>query len=273
MNDAREGDFSPYQGRHSASESGAEYTPGPTSPVSGRAGEAAARAAYSDAPKPAQQEPRSAEKAENVENTENVEKAEDAKVKNSKNAQPAAQSENPNDDSGAKAEGRESPLDDSPESLAAAFELETSAREEELLHEVQTLRADIYNRQQQFDKYQERVIRDREVEKNRAIEGVVEALLPVLDEIHLARQHGDLVEGPFAKIAEKFEATLGRYGVERYGAEGEPFDPMVHQAITHTETDLPPGTTVTTVIQVMQPGYRMGEKVVRPAFVGVADPR
>lgn len=257
MNDAREGDFSPYQGRHGASESGAEYTPGPTSPVSGRAGEAAARAAYSDAPKPAQPEPHGTESTENADSAEKTE------------SRSAAQNDRPD----ARAEGGENPLDDSPEALAAAFELETSAREEELLREVQTLRADVYNRQQQFDKYQERVIRDREVEKNRAVEGVVEALLPVLDEIHLARLHGDLVEGPFAKIAEKFEATLARYGVERYGAEGEPFDPMVHQAITHTEADLPPGTTVTTVIQVMQPGYRMGEKVVRPAFVGVADPR
>ncbi len=248
MNDPREG--SPYQGRHSASDSGAEYTPGPTSPVSGRAGEAAARAAYSDAPKPTTPEEPQAEEAPEQE----------------------AQAGEPqqNTDEGAE---EIITLDDSPEALAAAFELQTSAREEELLLEVQTLRADLYNRQQQFDRYQERVIRDREVEKNRAVEGVVEALLPVLDEIHLARQHGDLVEGPFAKIAEKFEATLARYGVQRYGAEGEVFDPMIHQAVTHMVADLPEGTTDTTVIQVMQPGYRMGEKVVRPAFVAVADPR
>ncbi|MDO5698072.1 MAG: nucleotide exchange factor GrpE [Dermatophilus congolensis] len=250
MNDAREGGNSPYQGRHSASESGAEYTPGPTSPVSGRAGEAAARAAYSDAPKRQQPEPVQEPEAATPDTPERSEQAD-----------PAAESQG------------EPTLDDSPEALAAAFELETSAREEELLNEVATLRAEIFNRQQSFDKYQERVIRDRDVEKNRAVEGVIEALLPVLDEIHLARQHGDLVDGPFARIAEKLEGILGRYGVERYGAEGEPFDPMVHQAITHTETDLPAGVTVTTVIQVMQPGYRMGEKVVRPAFVAVADPR
>lgn len=261
MNDATEGgDRAPYQGRHSASESGAEYTPGPTSPVSGKAGEAAARAAYSDAPKPSAQH--------------------DAQHERQGAEEPQVAGEQASEELGAEQHdsatggGQDDPtLDDSPEALAAAFELETSAREEELLHEVQTLRADIYNRQQQFDKYQERVIRDREVEKNRAIEGVVEALLPVLDEIHLARQHGDLVDGPFAKIAEKFEATLGRYGVERYGGEGEAFDPMIHQAVTHMVADLPEGTTETTVIQVMQPGYRMGEKVVRPAFVAVADPK
>lgn len=241
MNDARDGDFSPYQGRHSASESGAEYTPGPTSPVSGKAGEAAARAAYSGAPK-------SNPTPEPVEDdTVEVTAEEDVQ--------------------------QEQTLDDSPESLAAAFELQTSAREEELLNEVQLLRAEVYNRQQQFDRYQERVKRDREIDKAGAREDILESLLPVLDEIHLARLHGDLVDGPFAKIAEKLETTLGKYGVERYGAAGEAFDPMIHQAITHTVADLPAGTSETTVIQVMQPGYRMGEKVVRPAFVAVADPR
>lgn len=132
--------------------------------------------------------------------------------------------------------------------------------------------ADLQRLQAEYVNYKRRVDRDRAVESERAIAGVMEALLPVLDEIHLARQHGELEVGPFAKIAEKLEAILARYGVERYGQPGETFDPTVHEAVMHTHAELAPGTTQTTVIQIMQPGYRMGEKVVRAALVAVADP-
>lgn len=132
--------------------------------------------------------------------------------------------------------------------------------------------ADLQRLQAEYVNYKRRVDRDRAVESERAIAGVVEALLPVLDEIHLARQHGELEGGPFAKIAEKFEATLSRYGVQRYGEPGETFDPTVHEAVMHTHAELAPGTTETTVVQIMQPGYRIGERVVRAALVAVADP-
>ena len=95
----------------------------------------------------------------------------------------------------------------------------------------------------------------------------------MLDEIELARKHGDLQDGPMAKIAEKFEGILARAGVERFGEVGEPFDPTIHQAISHTVAELPAGVTDTTVVQVMQAGYRIGERVVRAAMVAVADPQ
>jgi molecular chaperone GrpE len=94
----------------------------------------------------------------------------------------------------------------------------------------------------------------------------------VLDDIHLARQHGDLESGPFAAIADKLEATLGRFGLSRFGQPGETFDPTVHEALMHTEAELAEGTTATTVVQVLQPGYRSGERVLRAARVAVADP-
>jgi molecular chaperone GrpE len=97
-------------------------------------------------------------------------------------------------------------------------------------------------------------------------------LLPVLDDIHLARQHGDLESGPFAAIADKLEATLARFGLNRFGEPGEAFDPTVHEALMHTEAELAEGTTTTTVVQVLQPGYRSGDRVLRPARVAVADP-
>ena len=132
--------------------------------------------------------------------------------------------------------------------------------------------ADLQRLQAEYANYRKRVDRDRDVARTAAIASVVESLLPVLDDIHLARQHGDLESGPFVSIAEKLESTLGRYGVERFGEPGTPFDPAIHDALMHVEEELAEGTDVTTVVGVLQPGYRIGEKVVRPARVSVADP-
>ncbi len=132
--------------------------------------------------------------------------------------------------------------------------------------------SDLQRLQAEFVNYRRRVDRDRDVARDQAVAGVLEALLPVLDDIHLARQHGDLEAGPFANIAEKLEATLSRLGLDRYGESGEAFDPAVHEALMHTEADLDEGVTTTTVVQVLQPGYRTGERVLRPARVAVADP-
>ena len=111
--------------------------------------------------------------------------------------------------------------------------------------------------------------------QERAAQSVIEALLPVLDDIHAAREHGDLADGPFAAIADKLESTLGKFGLERYGAAGEQFDPNLHEALMHTawpqDGSVQP-TDSTTVVQVLQPGYRAGEQVLRAARVAVADP-
>jgi molecular chaperone GrpE len=136
---------------------------------------------------------------------------------------------------------------------------------DERLNDLQRLQAEYVN-------YRRRVDRDRDVAREAAVASVLEALLPVLDDVHLARQHGDLESGPFAAIAEKLEATLGRFGLARYGDPGEAFDPTVHEALIHTRAELAEGTTETTVVQILQPGYRAGERVLRAARVAVADP-
>lgn len=132
---------------------------------------------------------------------------------------------------------------------------------------------DVRRVQAEYVNYKRRVDRDREVQRDLHTSSIVESLLPVLDDFHLARQHGDLQGTPFEKVADKLEATLGRYGVERFGEAGELFDPALHEALMNIEADLPEGATGTTVVQVMQPGYRIGERVVRPARVAVADPK
>jgi molecular chaperone GrpE len=132
---------------------------------------------------------------------------------------------------------------------------------------------DLQRLQAEYVNYKRRVDRDRAVVQERAVQSVLEALLPVLDDIHAAREHGDLEGGPFAAIAEKLESTLGKFGLERYGDSGEAFDPMMHEALMHTHAELPEGTEVTTVVQVLQPGYKAGEQVIRAARVAVADPQ
>jgi len=134
------------------------------------------------------------------------------------------------------------------------------------------LTRDLQRLQAEYVNYKKRVDRDRELHRDVAVRSVIEALLPVLDDIHLARQHGDLEGGPFAAIADKLEGTLTKFGVERFGQPGEAFDPVVHEALMHTEAELAEGTAVTTVVQILQPGYKIGGRIIRAARVAVADP-
>jgi molecular chaperone GrpE len=136
---------------------------------------------------------------------------------------------------------------------------------------------DLQRLQAEYVNYKRRVDRDRALVQERAVRDVLESVLPVLDDIQAARDHGDLVEGPFAAIADKLEATLGKYGLSRFGSKGELFDPMQHEALMHApwptgDDELPTDASGTTVVTVLQPGYRAGEQVLRPARVAVADP-
>ncbi|MCB2413637.1 nucleotide exchange factor GrpE [Demequina sp. TTPB684] len=129
--------------------------------------------------------------------------------------------------------------------------------------------ADLQRLQAEYVNYRKRVDRDRLAIGDVATAKVLEALLPVLDDIAAARQHGDLAEGPFASIAEKLEEALGRFGWSSFGAEGETFDPALHEALMSQ-----PSADVSepTVQHVAQPGHRLGERVVRAARVIVAQP-
>ena len=131
---------------------------------------------------------------------------------------------------------------------------------------------DLRRLQAEYVNYKKRVDRDRSVARDQGISHVLESMLPVLDEIHLAREHGDLGEGPAAAIVDKLEAVLAKLGIERFGAAGDEFDPNHHEALLRMEAELPEGTSATTIVQVLQPGYRLGERLVRAALVAVADP-
>jgi molecular chaperone GrpE len=128
---------------------------------------------------------------------------------------------------------------------------------------------DLQRLQAEFVNYRARVDRDRAVAGDAATAAVVAAVIPVLDDIDAARQAGDLADGPFASIASKLEAALAAFGVERFGEPGEVFDPARHEALMHEQKE---GAVETAVSIVIQPGYKMGDRVIRPARVAVTGP-
>ena len=128
---------------------------------------------------------------------------------------------------------------------------------------------DVQRLQAEFQNYRRRVERDRESVKETAVANLLSELLPVLDDIGRARDHGELVGG-FKSVAESLEMVAAKLGLMQFGKEGEPFDPTVHEALMHSYS---PDVTETTCVQILQPGYRIGERTIRPARVGVAEPQ
>lgn len=128
--------------------------------------------------------------------------------------------------------------------------------------------SDLQRLKAEYDNYRKRVERDRVAVREQALGQVLTELLPVLDDIGRAREHDEL-HGGFKSVAESLEAITGKLGLVKYGEKGEPFDPTVHEALMHS---LSPEVTETSVVEVLQPGYRIGERILRPARVAVADP-
>ncbi|KIS25724.1 molecular chaperone GrpE [Arthrobacter sp. SPG23] len=135
--------------------------------------------------------------------------------------------------------------------------------------EAEELRNDLRRLQAEYVNYRKRVERDRAVAGEMAVVGVLNSLLPVLDDVDAARQHGDLADGPFAAIAAKLENALKTYGLVRIDETGVEFDPTIHEALIQQ-----PGQDVEidTVSQVLRSGYKAGERVLRAAQVIVAVP-
>jgi molecular chaperone GrpE len=128
--------------------------------------------------------------------------------------------------------------------------------------------ADLQRVHAEYANYRKRVERDRELVRDTAVAAALAELLPVLDDIGRAREHGEL-DGAFKAVGESLESTLTRLGLERFGDVGDPFDPTRHEALTHEHRD---DVDEPVCIAVYQPGYTYGGRVVRPARVGVAEP-
>ena len=160
-----------------------------------------------------------------------------------------------------------------PEEVAAVPEVEEPAPA--LGAELEALRSELDERTHdlqritaEYANYRKRVDRDRGAAAEQTTGAVLTALLPVLDDIDRAREHGDLV-GPFASVAESLTAVTGKLGLAAFGEKGDAFDPNRHEAVAHqTSADV----TEPTCIEVMRRGYTLGERLLRPALVAVADP-
>ena len=131
---------------------------------------------------------------------------------------------------------------------------------------VAELTADLQRVHAEYANYRKRIERDRETMQQMAVASALVELLPVLDDIERAREHDEL-DGAFRTVGEALESVLAKLGLEKFGASGEEFDPTVHEALTSEESDDVSTPTVTTVYQ---PGYRLGERILRPARVAVA---
>ena len=128
--------------------------------------------------------------------------------------------------------------------------------------------ADLQRLQAEYANYRKRVDRDRAAVREQAVASALAGLLPVLDAIDQAREHGEL-SGGFKSVADSLQAALGRLGLVTYGEKGDPFDPKIHEALTHSYSS---DVAEDTCVEILQPGYKVGERILRPARVAVAEP-
>lgn len=156
-------------------------------------------------------------------------------------------------------EASSGPAPRGPEPEAPVVSAESADEAAELIADLQRVQADFAN-------YRKRSLRDQQVATERAKAHVVIQLLPVLDDLDRARAHGDLESGPFKAVADKLTGTLQGLGLAAFGAEGDPFDPALHEAVQHEGDGSHPvlGT-------VLRQGYTLGDQVLRHAMVGVID--
>ncbi len=136
---------------------------------------------------------------------------------------------------------------------------EEAGKAAELLSDLQRVQADFAN-------YRKRALRDQQLIADRAKAAVISQLLGVLDDLDRARSHGDLESGPLKLVADKLVAALGGQGLSGFGAEGDKFDPALHEAVQHEGEGTHPIVGI-----VMRRGYKVGDQVVRHALVGVVD--
>jgi molecular chaperone GrpE len=117
--------------------------------------------------------------------------------------------------------------------------------------------------------FRTRVERDRQANREAVIAEVIRGLLPVMDDLDRAESHGDLAGTPLELVAQKLRSSFERYGITAVGVVGEVFDPSLHEAMVRLPD---PDATSETVAEVIEGGYQMGDRLVRPAKVAVKVP-
>ena len=148
-------------------------------------------------------------------------------------------------------------------------EVVTEAAPDQETDPVAVLTADLQRLQAEYANYRKRVERDRALAHELAIGSVLGEFLSVLDDIERAEAHGEL-SGGFKSVADQINAITTRIGLEKYGTEGDVFDPNIHEALMH---DTSADVAVPTATKILQPGYKFKERILRPARVTVTDPQ
>ncbi|KAA8970045.1 nucleotide exchange factor GrpE [Mycobacterium sp.] len=146
---------------------------------------------------------------------------------------------------------------------------ETNATAQATADKVAELTADLQRVQADYANYRKRALREQQAAADRAKAGVVSQLLGVLDDLERARRHGDLESGPLKSVADKLTSVLTGLGLTAFGAEGEDFDPALHEAVQHEGDGAQDSKPV--VGNVLRQGYKLGDQVLRHALVGVVD--
>ncbi|WP_093802606.1 nucleotide exchange factor GrpE [Streptomyces sp. Wb2n-11] len=142
------------------------------------------------------------------------------------------------------------------------------SREEELRAELRELTADLQRLKAEYDNYRKRVRRDRLAVREIAVANVLGRLLPVLDALAGAAEQGE-VTGGFERVSQALQTELAALGLQRFGTVGDPFDPLVHEAVLCSRTAKAERSTCAAILR---PGYRVGDHLLRPAQVAVAEP-
>jgi molecular chaperone GrpE len=165
----------------------------------------------------------------------------------------------------------ENPIDNSAESsdaeLSAAVE-EALSEAEIVVDEIKSLTNDLQRLQAEYSNFRKRIERERVEWSERTVGTVLSEFLSILDDLDRAQQHGEL-EGGFKAVADQLVAVTKKLGLERFEEVNVPFDPNIHEALMHTTSSEVSETTAT---QILQPGYKFKERVIRPARVAVTDP-
>jgi molecular chaperone GrpE len=138
-----------------------------------------------------------------------------------------------------------------------------------VVDEVATLTADLQRLQAEYANYRKRVDRDRLSTTEFAFAAVLMEFLPVLDDLDRAAEHGELTGG-FKAVADRINATVEKLGLSKFAEAPVPFNPEIHEALTHESSA---EVTQPTASKILQPGYKYKERVIRPARVAVTDPQ
>jgi len=162
-----------------------------------------------------------------------------------------------------------SAADDSVRSDALDQELADLVEETGPISKEAELLADLQRLQAEFVNYKTRVERDRDQSRNAAIAEVIRSFLPALDDLERAENHGDLEGSPFAAVVTKLRSAGDKFGLKRFGAKGEKFNPERHNALVQTPSA---DVTEATINEVIEAGYEIEDRLIRPAMVSVFVP-